>query len=333
MNNYKLPDFIFPTLSINYNPKSKEIYNQYGKNVSLDQIKTLCDHNAFLILDLNRDHSNFLYGQTSAIDVYRFFTKLGINNIIFLTSESINDKPNIIFFPNWLYLKSLQYSQINLDTKNNRTYKLSCLNRFPSPHRVYFLYHLISKNYFDKCLTSFLGFKNPYNALNDIGEFNSIYDDLPIEIKQYFKQNKFTKQLGDDVLNIVSLHDPTHPAYTDSYLNVITESTYYNSFYTEKTAKALFGQQLFIMIGGANSIANLIDLGFQYFDPVISSSYDRISCWKQRIDCAVNLIDSIFDNIEEIYFHFEKEIKFNAEYFVSQSFRNKCLEPISHLLK
>jgi hypothetical protein len=87
------------------------------------------------------------------------------------------------------------------------------------------------------------------------------------------------------------------------------------------------------MAGGADSIRNLNKLGFECFEPLIDSGYDSTETWIDRINYVLKVIDSIYFDIEDIYFHYQKERKYNKEYFLSDTFRNKCLDPVRDLLK
>jgi len=330
MSNYRLPDFIYPTYSVNFDPNEKRLYSQHSI-LNCNFLEQILDSNEFVILDFNRDHSNFLFGPTTVIDAYNYFTSQGHNNIIYLSSEKI-DIDRIYFFPTWLYCKSKDYSKIQITFASDRSYKLSCLNRFPSPHRIYFFYKLLQQPFFNECLTSFFGLVNPYNNLIEIGEYNPIYSEVPDYIKQFYEKTKFQKKLTNDLLSIEKLHDPSHPAYSDSYLNIITESTHYHSFFTEKTAKSLIAEQLFIILGGRDSISNLKSLGFECFDS-INDEYDSINNMIDRADKIIDIINNIYYNVETIYWQYEKERIHNREYFLSDEFRNKCLDPVENLLK
>jgi hypothetical protein len=166
-----------------------------------------------------------------------------------------------------------------------------------------------------------------------VGAYNEIYKDIPENIKEFFESTKYSKMTESNIQDWNELHDPNYAAFTDTYLNIITESTYFHSFYTEKTAKPLVSEQLFVMVGGSKSISNLKELGFNCFDPLIDSGYDSIENWIERVDCVLKVLDTIYFDNEDIYFHYQKERKYNKEYFLSDSFRNKCLDQVRDLLK
>lgn len=330
MSNYKLPNFIYPVYSVNFNPNSKKLYSQHAL-LDEEALEEKLLSNEFVILDFNRDHSNFVFGKTSLLDAYEHFYSKGYTNIIYLSSEQI-DKEHVYFFPNWLYCKSKEYEDIDIHLSSTRQYKLSSLNRFPSPHRIYFYYKLLHRPYYKECLTSFLGLVNPYNNYADVGEYNPIYKEVPEYVKQFYEKNRYQKKLDSDLVAWPNDHNPNNPAYINSYMNVITESTYYYSFFTEKTAKALVAEQLFMLVGGCNSIRNLRSLGFECFN-LLNDEYDKIPDMLERVNCIMNIIDNVYANIEELYYQFTEERVYNRIYFLSAEFRNKCLKPVRDLLK
>jgi hypothetical protein len=65
--------------------------------------------------------------------------------------------------------------------------------------------------------------------------------------------------------------------YNQTAFSIVTETTTRNdlSFYTEKTAKALFTKRLAVYFCGAYHLKNLRTLGFKTFDSIIDESYDN----------------------------------------------------------
>jgi hypothetical protein len=67
--------------------------------------------------------------------------------------------------------------------------------------------------------------------------------------------------------------------YNQSYYSIVaeTDARYsFFSFFTEKTAKPIVAQRLFVMFAAKNYLKNLRKLGFQTFDGIIDESYDQI---------------------------------------------------------
>ena len=67
--------------------------------------------------------------------------------------------------------------------------------------------------------------------------------------------------------------------YNQSWHSIVTESTSYNeiSHMTEKIAKPIMAERIFIVFAGKNYLQNLRHLGFRTFSDIIDESYDMES--------------------------------------------------------
>ena len=117
-------------------------------------------------------------------------------------------------------------------------------------------------------------------------------------------------------------------------MNIVTETSckLTTPFFSEKTIKPLVSGQLFLMAGDQHSIKSLRALGFETFDHALNNhNYDNFFTYKQRIDSMVNLIDSVYENVESIYFDNIQAIQHNQEYALSDLFRDRCLKSLLDL--
>ena len=68
---------------------------------------------------------------------------------------------------------------------------------------------------------------------------------------------------------------------------------------------------------------------FETFDDNFNNhEYEQSMSYTERLDQLVNLLDSIYSNIEEIYFSNLPELKHNQQYAFSDSFRERILQPL-----
>jgi hypothetical protein len=76
--------------------------------------------------------------------------------------------------------------------------------------------------------------------------------------------------------------------YNNTAYSVVAETDHDNtlSFFSEKTAKALIAQRLFVAFTGYKFLHNLRQLGFQTFDSVMDESYDLIKNDRERYTAA-----------------------------------------------
>jgi len=258
------------------------------------------------------------------------------DNIIFLTSEYDSNPTysNIIFYPHWLISTSRVLKKIPIDLKRNN--KISCLNRMAKGHRFYLFYLLKEKKYFNDLVYTLQGMCSYDDNLTwDNGQIVGL-DDLPTKVKLELSKldlNVSTVNVSDPNKS-ANDHSVDHIAYTDSYMNIVTETScnLATPFFSEKTIKPLASGQLFLMAGDQNSVKSLRALGFETFDHAFNNhKYDNFFTYKRRIDSMVNLIDSVYENVESIYFDNIPAIQHNQEYVLSDRFRDRCLEPLLDL--
>jgi hypothetical protein len=169
MSYYICPNFAFPVKVINPNP------NPIRTGVDTAILGELYN-NELTILDFSREH---VIGQDSwnAVNAKKYFDHLGLTNIFYLTSNIFEVSDRIIFFPGWIYNKSLSYSN-TLDNIKIRSIKVSCLNRFPSAHRVYCFHELQKKKYSNEMMLSFYGLRDPYLPMNKgLDLYHKMYND------------------------------------------------------------------------------------------------------------------------------------------------------------
>ena len=248
------------------------------------------------------------------------------DNIIFLTSEYDSNPTysNIIFYPHWLISTSRELKKTPIDVKRN--------NKI----RFYLYYLLKEKKYFNDLVYTLQGMCSYDDNLTwDNGQIVGI-DDLPSKVKLKLSKldlNVSTVNISDPNKS-ANDHSVDHIAYTDSYMNIVTETSckLTTPFFSEKTIKPLVSGQLFLMAGDQHSIKSLRALGFETFDHALNNhNYDNFFTYKQRIDSMVNLIDSVYENVESIYFDNIQAIQHNQEYVLSDLFRDRCLKSLLDL--
>lgn len=83
--------------------------------------------------------------------------------------------------------------------------------------------------------------------------------------------------------------------YNQTRYSIAAETQVENefSFFTEKVAKPMLAQRLFVVASGQYYLRNLRKLGFRTFDGIIDESYDEIEDCYQRIHQVCKLVDDI----------------------------------------
>jgi hypothetical protein len=260
------------------------------------------------------------------------------NAVIMQGDARYRNQPNRIWYQHiW------QYQQIANNTfdydigraaadRTNRTHTLSCLNRRPMAHRAWWLTEFVKHQWINKNnIFTFLE-RNPYTNL-PVGEHDYYLEFLTPSRKQIFLSNipnlpfKFGNFSGEnDITN-------NHPAFFDSYLNIVTESDIDAVWFSEKTMKPLSVGQLFVVAAGAGSVACLRDFGFDMFDDIIDhDSYDNILNWNDRMSAVSQLVSNLYNaNWGDVYHRTHSRRVKNIERFWSPEFRDTICFELSKL--
>ena len=249
----------------------------------------------------------------------------GYENVIYLTSNITESNGNdIIYFPAWLYSSSLVYSQLHrVEILSKRNYLVSCLNRNCFPHKIYTYLQFLKREYISKSAVSFSNSYCVDAQLTPLDFSKSPFvDDLPKDIIDEAKKLSLYREIPNDNEGWSNDHSLDNLGFTDSYLNITTETRHRYSLFTEKTAKTLAAGQLFLQVNGPRSLDGLRTLGLNTFDSVFNNhEYDNQTNFMSRIDGMFKILDTIVPNLEDIYHSNISEIKDNRDYFLSESFR------------
>lgn len=290
----------------------------YIKNqkINSDYVSANCDVNALLPYLIEIQDTNFYIMETAdsltaedheiinnnKIDMvlYMFFTH--VTNAV----DYLND-PNITVitwdyntkFKNHLYCPYFAFDDWFRDVdafysnrSNKKQFTFSCLNNLARPQRVAVMYKLYELTNFQNsivslsktCLYTPYEFLTLESLVNKVSYFTEVdetiakdlYDILPIQSKLEVKQDGW--KLGKSQTQHPNWQ--SHPAYYNSYFNLVTETDWNDSLLSEKTFKPIISQQFFILAAGHGSVNLLRNLGFDVYDDIIDHGYD---------DCASSI--------------------------------------------
>jgi len=254
--------------------------------------------------------------------ISRHMERLGYNDVVYITSNVAEaNGDTVVYFPSWLYSCSLQYSKFDqVDTANKRNYQVSCLNRNCTPHKVYTYLQLVKRGYMDKSIISFSNSFCIDATLTPLDLSTPPFtEQLPKAVIDELQTMPLYKDIDDTWRND---HNFLHPAFTDCYLNITTETRANYSLFTEKTAKPLAAGQLFLQVNGPRSMEGLRSIGIETFDTVFGRhQYDQERNFINRIDHMFALLDDKVADLEEIYYSNIDKINYNQTYFLSDAFR------------
>jgi hypothetical protein len=279
-------------------PWDNTIWCQHSPRPNLEYIDQLKQKNSRVIVDMSIDHWG---GKTSGcIESTYNLLEQNFSDFVVLTHNSADHKTkeNLFFYSYW-YQRTREL--FTPDPTNNllQNFFVSCLNGTPKFQRKANWVILCEKPYTDKI----------FKRITTSDYFSSRPDDYkldPLIIEKWDKLTDTNKRVRSDFQYSVFNHreDNSHFAYTDSYINLVTESSVLPElFVTEKTWKSIASGQLFIVLGNPGTISHLRDLGVDTFDDIIDHNYyDHEPDWYSRLIKLHQVLDNLVQqNLEEIW--------------------------------
>jgi hypothetical protein len=248
--------------------------------------------------------------------------KLGENYDIW--SEKLNlPKINIIglnyfveYATHWV-LKKKKFPIEDFKVDKIREKKFTCLNGAYRENRIIIVSELFRNGLENDGYISCIGnYGEPPRDIRNSAEvdkdltfkdlikyyMDSVYPKLPIVIDMEKDMELIEPYIG---------HSYVHEMYTNSYFNIVTETSYNfdtaaiigNSiFLTEKTYRAIFGMQPFIVVSNPGFLKFLKSIGFKTFPEFFDESYDEIENPIERMNTIVNEIKKICSlSLEELH--------------------------------
>ena len=278
----------------------------------IDYVRSLAGNFSYVIFD----HGTNPFDPTDKLSVL-----ISLDIPFYILSGSYdyfnNSTPDfrVKFFPFWaIWVSSQQYQFSN----SPKQYKVGCLNGTPWEHRKLTYLNLVERSYFKDMVFSF-GNRPVYEKIPS-------RDDLTSDQEQRFSQLPQTVTFVDSDATCGIDITTNHPAYLETYVNLITETTDSASMpmLSEKTFKPIVSGQLFILIASPGAVQFLRDIGIDTFDDIIDHGYDQMSNTELRIQQALDQLDRLDQlDLEHLYQEIKPRLIKNSEYFNSQEFRDQ----------
>ena len=221
----------------------------------------------------------------------------------------------------------LPYSQAEYPIEEKSIeHKFSCLNSVPKMHRLIMLNKIYSHNLQESVLHSFLWDKQQHAKTHlqqdywqqDILDYSDEYEYFLSMLKHICP---ITIDDLSDTDPYVNDHTVSSPAYNQTALNIITESSCKRMFFTEKTWKPIYAGQLFLSINAPGSIKKLEQFGFDTFKDLIDHSYDEETNLVKRVDSCAKEIDRLNNDILDIYHYTANRRQKNSLHLQSNEFK------------
>jgi hypothetical protein len=252
-----------------------------------------------LIIDLSTVYSRAV----SEKEIQEKFSKLNINipwTIITSNSDYYKkDESNIIYYPFYLLDGIASGSKKDVNIVSLRSNIAGYLTYHLHWHRLLILIQLVKQHWFSKCLVNLEKIEDfTESQLNSyIGSLPRLTQDEQIQVKELFKLAPLiadTTDLQEEIVNIKNV------AFTDAYINILTESDYPNNFITEKSIKPFLAGQFSAVIAHPKVYKHLEELGFDLLSDYINLNTGTLDI-RQNIKNIIKQITTIEDNIEELW--------------------------------
>ena len=326
-----------------------------NKNMGYVSVRWLCwepdiDKVLMEIKNANNDVKIFIldgstddYSVDFCNNLEEIFTNAGVNFII-LTGNAHYLKhkhSKILYYPHFWRFTQAYVERLN-SVAPSKKYIFSSLNGIARMHRILLAEHLLNKPYVDQCCLTF----NHYGAEN---RFASCWDqpdhwwyrrEFPTEqdqqllsrAKNFLPYRHNCSEINEYASKNFHPYSILNPAYFDTYVNIITETNVRETFFTEKTFKALASGQFFISINGAGSIEMLKTFGFDTFDDVIDHSYDVIEDPREKIKAISQLLDQLIQLDWPIIWESTKQRREkNVDIFFSDAYKTLSSSFYTHM--
>jgi hypothetical protein len=231
-------------------------------------------------------------------------------NIVFISAgftnvADINDvfsSDDVLYFPYWF--SEIYYNNTRkIDNTLSKPFKYDALLGSMKKHRID-IFNVLQKT--DLLEQSLVNLKySPWHATNGVAEYiSSALAELEDNDINNFKNNGYTHS-GDKLSSGIRMSCKISSAiYVNSHYSLISETGYKDNeyFLTEKTAKAIFLDRVFILCSGKHQLKFLQKLGFKTFHGLIDEQYDELSWGQDKIDAITSqLIWLAKQNPTEIY--------------------------------
>jgi len=300
----------------------------------IDFVKSLNDRFDFVLVNCSLEHWGSERDFPLVARISQQMQQHYHKDFVCLSHDPVDSRPqdHIFYFP-WFAWQGQAAPRCSdaIVEQCHRQFIFSSLGRLPKDFRIANFLLLQQKPYRPRCLVSL--FDIPQPNLNNDGEMR-----LTAQEQQAWDQirhslpSKFDDPLYPDGFNLLWAFQ--HPAYSDSYLHVVSESTMRSKiFITEKTWQPIAAGQLFVILGNPGTVSHLRELGVDVFDDLIDHSYDNDPDPRSRLHKTHLELDRLSElDFASIYVSTLERRRMNRDKFANGSFSEPFLAQIRTVL-
>lgn len=294
----------------------------------IDKIKSLADKYDFVIVNCSTEHWGSEPDFPLVARLHDLLAEHYAKDFVCLCHEPSDEKfgDHIVYFPFFAWHKKWQSVDSAQIVNCDRNYLFSNLNYVARDFRIANYLRFKQKAWADRCLIT----------MHHVVQKNHDYDGhMKLTEKEVMAWGRIKSTLPSSIEDgFGSTFHATHPAFADTYLHVVSETTCKDKiFLTEKTWQPILAGQLFMIWGNKGIIHHLRNLGVDVFDDVIDHGYDAVTDHRDRLEYLHKELDRLAElDWPDIYRTTTKRRQKNADNFVSGMFVSKYVDRLKLIL-
>jgi hypothetical protein len=249
------------------------------------------------------------------IDYATNYTRSDIEETIFeQLSHSVLPKPWVIITSNFKYFNQthshIVYYPIYLidgldkggnteiEIKNQRSHNICYLTYHYHWHRILLLLALYADMNFESCLVNLSKLDTLTDSQAQSLQHSFVYltKDEKSMVGSMFESAPIVADANDSQIEIVSLENR---AFSDSYVNLFSESDYPRPFVTEKSVKPFLSGQFFAVFNEPGAYLHLKELGFDLFEDYLPMPQHLD--FRQNVKELMRTIGNLIPNLGKIW--------------------------------
>jgi|694.fasta_scaffold92009_4 hypothetical protein len=312
--------------------EKKIIVSKTWMNQEHEHYETIFYNNRDFIQDNVLLNIIFIPEMSDYRKIKTFFPAIDLPNTIFIGQTTFFKNATNIKLQWWLietahiniqsWVLNRQLNLLNYNVKKPLFF--DCLFGKPKQHRTSFYQKMQKNKLLEYCLVTVHNWPKEYMLIKE-NTFSIPQKFLEV-VKKDNPELKFTQDktnasriivdnlpdttckfmLGNIYLSLsqfIDLDFYNQTAYsivfeTHFFENFITENETY--FMTEKIAKPILAKRMFLVVGVANYLEKLRNLGFKTFDTVIDESYDKVTDLDQRQELIIQEMKKLVKIDQEV---------------------------------
>ena len=283
------------------------------------------------------EHSNLVFVVETELHHWCMLNKLfyDLDNVYWLLPGTVKNREQfVISWQSYLYKMVQLYSHTelqaelkNLPVLEPKPLAFDALLGRPKPHRAFVYDKIMEHDLKNQSVVSVVNRKS-YDQSKPISKNSDFVWEpgcVPIDNQPswHLHHNVMYKGLETSFYNIIPVS-----VYQQTAYSVLSETTWQNEILmvTEKVAKVMLGQRIFVAFSGQGFLAYLRRLGFKTFDQVLDESYDNIAdnqdrwqaAWDQLVWLSNQDQTQIYQKLQPVLEHNFNHIM-NQEGFLSDT--------------